>query len=535
MLRIVRWLLVLALCLSLAPVMAQDDDDGGNLDPGMQWRFAETFWNNRNYEDFAAFATQYATANPDHDNVLEAWWRVYEVYRAYRPNPDRKKETYGKAVAACERWEKKYATSNKKRAAQGLWYHALLVDREGGRPQGISLLTDLVKKYPENAWDSVYWHLGEWLREARRFAEAQEALTTLTEKFGPNDLTAHGVHRLGLCHLELGNQAAAIETWQTFLTDKRYNWHWGGVHWHAIDIAERLKRMGEELLARKFAVKLMDSFPGRTDDLIARAQTVLNEKPSRRIFVYPHFNYYYSTDRIDLTAGMNMDCTEQYNLLVRASYVTKENPFIATLTVKPKVEMQTVPGNVKKGDDGGKAAYTADITVPDENGRIQSDWWYKFEHKEKAKAPGNITVTRKWEKAGNTWGQCTIRIQASPNDRWNVYIYLPNDKTNVNNLSFQPNEVRDNGKTFRWYGWYDMSKGWEIKFPIEVGANVAEYYPRIFLDRGIGIPYRGEGGNATKVEYDMKEYAIKLVSEKEYPYSISFPGYEGITLQEIKR
>lgn len=511
--------------------MAQDDDNTSTLGPDMQWRLADKFWNDRNYSDFAAFAVQYAKANPDHDSALEAWWRTYEVYRAYRPNPDRKKATYTEAIAACERWEKK---TDKKKIAAGMWYHALLVDREGNRPQGISLLTDLTKKYPDQTWPDIYWTLAEWLRDSQRNSEAAEAYETYFEKAGYSDLSGHACVRAGWCYQAMGKKDDAIRVWNHLL-EKGFNIYWGGVHWNIIDAAERLKGMGEEERARKFAMYIIQNCPKDWTDQQARAMAVLNEKPNKRIYIYPHFYYYFSTDRINLTPDMNMDLSSNYNLLIRGSYVTKESPFSAKLTVTPKVEMDTVPGNVKAEEADGKKTYTAAIAIPDDKGNIQGDWWYTFVHKEKAQAPGGLTVTRKWEKAGNTWGQCTITITAPQNDRWNIYIYMPNDKTNVNNLSLQPNEVRDNGKTFLWYGWYDMSKSWVIKFPIEVGANVAEYYPKIFMDRGIGINYPGAGGTVQEVKYEMKEYSIKLTSDAAFPYSVNFPGYQGVTLNEVSK
>lgn len=534
--RLLRWLLLCSCALLLfAPAFAQDDDDdggggGGKLDADTQWKFCQRFWDNRNYSDFAAFALQYCEANPDHASVLDAWWRVYEVYRAYRPDPARKKAVYPKAVAACERWEKK---SDKKAAANGLYYHALLVEREGNRPQGISLLTDMTKKYPDQSWSYVYWTLAEWLRESGRNQEGAEAYEMFFQKDGYSDLSGHAVTRAGWCYQALGKRDDAIRVWMRLL-DKGFNIGWGGVHWNILDAGDRLKAMGEDELAKKFAMQILEK-GGDWPDIRARALNILGEKPIKRIYLYPHFYYYYSTDRINLAPGMNMDLSSQYNFLVRATYVTKESPFNADLTIMPKVTMDTVPTTVKTEENDGKKSYTAKIVIPDDKGNMQGDWWYNFVHKEKSQSPGGIIVNRKWEKAGNTWGQCTITITAPANDRWNIYLYMPNDKTNVNNLSLQPNEVRDNSKTFLWYGWYDLSKGWEIKFPIEVGAATQEYYPKVFLDRGIGINYQNTGGNSAEVKYDMKEYSIKLTSDAAFPYTIQFPGYQGITLEEVRK
>jgi tetratricopeptide (TPR) repeat protein len=533
--RLIRYLLLCCCALLLlTPAVAQDDDDdggGGKLDADTQWKFCQRFWDNRNYADFAAFAIQYAEANPDHANVLDAWWRIYEVYRNHRPSPENKKKVYPKAIAACERWEKK---SDKKMAANGLYYHALLVEREGNRPQGISLLTDLTQKYPDQAWAYVYWTLAEWLRESNRHLEAAEAYETFFQKDGYSDLSGHAVTRAGWSYQALGKRDDAIRVWNRIL-DKGFNIGWGGVHWNVVDIGDRLKGMGEDDMAKKFAMHILEKGSQDWADLRARALNILGEKPIKRIYIYPHFYYYFSTDKVNLTPNMNMDLAAQYNLLVRATYITKESPFNATLTVNPKSSIDSAPKNMTAEDADGKKSFTAKIDIPNDKGGIQGDWWYNFVHKEKAQAPGGLIISRKWEKAGNTWGQCTITITASQHERWNIYIYMPNEKTNVNNLSLQPNEVRDGGKTFLWYGWYDLSKGWVIKFPVEVGAGVAEYYPKIFMDRGIGINYQNTGGSGAEVKYDMKEYAFKLISETAFPYTIQFPGYQGVTLEEVRK
>ena len=113
MLKLLRWCLVLTCLLTLLlPVLADDEvmtrGAAPTLDPGLQWKIASNTWDRREYDDAAVLFVAFGDKNPDDDNTLEAWWRAYLVYHDYRPNPKRSKETYTKALEACERWSTKY-------------------------------------------------------------------------------------------------------------------------------------------------------------------------------------------------------------------------------------------------------------------------------------------------------------------------------------------------------------------------------------------------------------------------------------------
>ncbi len=205
MIKLLRWCLVLACMVTLLlPVLADDDNDegGSTLDPGLQWKIASTTWDRREYDDAAVLFVAFGDKNPDDDNTLESWWRAYLVYHDYRPNPKRSKETYTKAMDACERWCTKYATSKPDNAAHGYWYKANLLDHEGNRPLAVETLLTLAKKYPTINWGGEpYWHLGEWLREAKRYPEAIANYEIYIKDVGTvNGWGAGAIHHIGCCN-----------------------------------------------------------------------------------------------------------------------------------------------------------------------------------------------------------------------------------------------------------------------------------------------------------------------------------------------
>lgn len=530
------WLLVLAM-----PVLAEDDDDdAGNLTPDMQWKFVQKYWDNRHFDEAAALGRQFAEANPDNANALEAWWRVYCIYRDNRPNPDRRKEAYLAGMAACERWEKKYAATDKKRAAYSLWYRVHYAEREIGRPTAIKFLTDLVKKYPGTELDApAYWMLAEWLREAKRYQEAIPNYQAYVKVAGVSEQSAHALHRTGVCYQELHDNENAIASYNVLLNGQ-FNWGWGGVHWNVLDIARRLRGMGDDNLARTFAQKIVDKCD-RNWEVTMQANEFLGNPRIVNVLplsigLHPHLYYHYSTDNQSIDARSKITLVREINLLQRLSNVNKDAPFSGTLTFTPQWGLTKEPTNSPKGEEGkdGKKSYTVNIVAPDSKGNVQGDTWYGFTLEGKPEAPPDgMIVTRKWEKVGDNWGQCTVRIQAS--NRWHIWIYLPNNKTNPNNFSIQPNEMRDNGKTYRLYDSFDLAQGLTIKFPIEVGTNVAEYYPRIRLERWWGGVFPEKKSRGKEVSASIPELSVKLTSENDFPWEMTFPNWRDVTLNEISR
>jgi TolA-binding protein len=169
-------LLIVCGLLLLAPALADDEEEGGGgakdatLDANMQWRMACSAWDKHDFSTAAVLMENYANQNPDEPHAIEAWWDAYTVWRSNRPNPERKKLTCTKAMAACDRWVNKYAQTDKNRAAQALWYHAMLYDSEGTRIMAINVLKDLVAKFPgSDSEPNASWYLGEWLRDMKRF------------------------------------------------------------------------------------------------------------------------------------------------------------------------------------------------------------------------------------------------------------------------------------------------------------------------------------------------------------------------------
>lgn len=528
-------LLAIAL-LPVAPVRADDDDDAGpGLSPPMQWNMAYSSWGKRQYDDAASLMMAYATANPDEPNAIEAWWYTYEIYRAYRPKPERRKLVYDKATTAAARWVRKYTDTNKERASLALYYEALMANNEGFRAQAISLFQELAKKLPGTTYEQhAYWNLAEWMREARRFSEAATYYQVYRKVVGITEYGAIAAVREGWCHEELKNKENAIQAYKDILTTP-YNWGWWNVVAYALDAAQHLKAMKEDELCRALALKVIDKAPPSWTDFQAQARALLGESQPRSVTIMPHLNYTYTCDRVNIDGQTKLSLVRDLPILVRLSYITKDAPFKGKFSITPKMDMDKKPENMTAEDGaGGKTTYTADIVAPDANGGITSDWWYKFTDNASSEgAPDNLNITRKWTKQGPGWGECTIRIQST--ERWFVRIYLPNDKTNPNNLSNQPNVVEDGGKTFLWYNWYDMTQGFTVKFPVEVGGNTEEYYPRMRLERYNGGRFPNKSGSGKVADDEYRDFSLKLSSDAAFPWTYTFPGYTTINIDEVSK
>lgn len=535
---ILRWqYLCFCLLLLAVPALSQEEeeeDGGATLSPAIQWQLVETAWGRREYDDAAALMTAYAEANPDEPNALEGWWRTYEVYRAYRPNADRRKKTYEKAMAAAQRWAKKYAESDKQRASVALWYQGNLLNNEGLRAAAITAFQELVTKYPGTAYEQhAYWALAEWQREAKNYQEALKNYAAYRKVVGITDQAAMAVYREGWIYEDLKDKANAAASYKSVLTGD-YNWGWWNTAWGALDAAKRLKAMGEEELSRSIALKIIDKSPA-WGDLHQQAQVLLGQVPGKNVLIVQYYNQNFSTDKINLDANSKVNLKRDLQTLVRLSYVTKELPFKGIYTVIPKVAMDKSSDAMKKVTADDKTAYSAEIIAPDANGNVQGDRWFNFvTASTQTNAPGNVVVTRKWEKAGAGWGQSTIRIQSGV--RWDIWIYLPNEKTNPNNFSVQPYDVHEGGKTFRWLGGHhDVTQGLTLKFPIEVGGNVQEYYPKVVLTRGAAGGFADKSALGTEATMETKDMVFKLNATSDFPYTLSSPGSENITLEEISR
>lgn len=534
-------LALMLLPLSLASRADEEDDTGtptgSTLDPDTLWRLGDAAWNRREYDDAASIFAAFCDQNPDNPNTLEGLWRVYCVYHDYRPDQDRRKKAYEKGINGCVRWQRKFAQTDKNRAASAYYYNAILFERELGRPAGIMELMEGYKKYPDtNQNHNLLWTVAEWLREANRYQEAITYYNEYRNKLPLTELAAAADVRAGWMWEALHNNAAAAECYKRLQTTD-YNWGQGNVHWGALDAARHLKAIGEDAAARSLALKLLDKTPKEWYDLRAQASQLLGIN-AKRIVIYPHMNYHYtSTDRISVNGSSKVTFQREVPVLLRLQNVTKADAFSGTLSLTPRFEVATGPeGMQKTQDDKGRDVYSADIVAPDKQ---NGDIWYRFTEKEhQDEVPDNTIITRSWAKQGQGWGEISVRVQSPA--RWNIYIMLPNNKTNPNNISTtglrQPDEVRDDGKTFRWYDWYELSQGVTIKMPVEVGGGVEEFYPQVRLERWSGgrqnAPKSSTGDTAT---YDTDEFFIKLKSPNSFPYGFEFPGVTDLTLTAITK
>ncbi|MHB0937002.1 MAG: tetratricopeptide repeat protein [Armatimonadota bacterium] len=533
--RTILWLMLAGLLLVLAiPVVAQDDeeDDGFTLDPSLQWRMAQTTWDRREYDDAAALMLAFAEGNPDDANTLEAYWRTYEIYRAYRPNPNRKKIVFEKAIGVCERWVKKFS-DNKVKAAQSRWYKALLLDREGNRQMAIASLNELVAKYPgTDLDDDAFWHLGEWLREAQRYREAIDAYAGYGKTVGVTDWAAVCLYRQAMCFEALADREGAIEAYRAVLNGG-YNFGWHHTCHGGMDAARRLRALGEDELARAFALKIVDNAHPNWQDLKAQALSFLGEKANipKFIRIYSYLNETYSSYAVNISGNTKLQVSRDVPVLVRLERTSKEDPFKGTAVFTPKVTLDKQPGNAKLSEEGGKKHFSTEIASPDDKGTITGDWNYAFSQETQLEeAPDNVTITRSSQKIENGLMNCTIRIQSTA--RYYIYITLPNNKTNVNNLNRQPHEVRDGGKTFLWYDWIDLSKGIDINFPAEVGGNADAFYPQVRLERNINGYVRDASGNNNTAGSETPYLGIKLTSDKSFPYAFHYHGHRVVLLNE---
>ena len=544
MMRIFRWCLliicVLAMCL---PILADDEEEGGGggggaLDATLQWRLACTAWDRREYDEAAAMYREFAKANPDDENALEAIWRSYEAFRAYRPNQEKRKAVYEEAINLCTRWRTKYAEDNKEHAARGLWYKSQLLDREGMRPLGVQALNELTAKFPDTRWDeNAYWSLGEWLREAQRWSEAATAYTNYRRVVGATEYGGIAMLRCGWCDENMGNKEAAIDCYNELLKAP-YNWGWWQIPQCALDAARRCRLLGHDDMTRMFALKIMDKAPkdGGWRDVQEQARALIGEKlnTAKYIHLYPYMNETYSSSAVNVHGGTKMNLHRELPLLVRLERVSKDDPFHANVVVTPKFTLAGNPDNMKLSEEGNKKTFTTTIHAPDGHGNVTGDWWYKFVAEDQSAAPPDgLSVMRSWEKTGEGVGICTIRIQSTA--RWHIWIYLPNDKTNVNNLSLKPNEVNDNGRTFRWYDWYDLNQPMVIKFPVEIGGNTNEFFPHIHFQRNIGGHSPDQSGNNITAAYETPYLSMKFTEEKPFAYTFQFPGDRFVDINEVTK
>ena len=539
--RICRWgllvLCLLALFVPGRPVRADDDDEGSGavLNADLQWRLACSSWDRREYEEAAALMRSYGKANPDDENVLEAFWRCYTIFRDYRPNQEKRKTVYDEAINACQHWRTKYAEDNKERAARGLWYKSQLLEREGMRPMGVVALNELTSKLGGTRWDEqAFWTLGEWLRDGNRWSEAITAYTNYRQVVGNTEYSAGALFRIGWCNESLGNKEAAVAAYKTALTDDKLNWGWGQVHWNALDAARRCRAMGYDDVGRALALKILDKTPKDWTDLQNQARAFLGEKlnNTKLIHIYPHLIETYSSSNISVTGGTKMTLKREIPVLVRLERVSKDDPFHGTLSVTPKISLAGNPDNLKLKEEGGKKNYSAQVDAPDARGGVTGDWWFHFTTEEQSVAPpDNVSITRSWENGGDGMGICTIRIQSTT--RWHIWIYMPNDKTNVVNLSIKPHDVGDNGRTFHWNDWIDLSQGMTIKFPIEGAGDT--YFPHIRLEHNIGGYCPNQSGTNMYATYETPLLSVKLSSEKPFAYSFEFPGTRVIELAAVAK
>jgi len=518
---------VLAICV--IPIFAQFEEDdasyGAVLTPEVIWRIAESSWNNRNYDDAAVIMENLATEFPDFPYAVDCWWRAYETYKYHRPNTDKMQNVLHKGNELCLQWEEKYKNEDINRVARAIWYRANYLDREGNKPAAVMLLQTIHRQYPGSSYDHEgTWHAAEWARQLRDYATAIICYQMHQEvHVNNNDWKALDYIRMGLCYLELQNVESAKESYLAPLFFENLNWGWDQIYWGMLEGARRLKAEGETQAANQILTRIIDKC-NPDWDVTKQAQTELGED-GMSIDIYPHINRNYITDSISVDARSNVNLTYDYSLLIRPKYLQGNDTFKANVEFEVKHPVTSQPNDMTASGSG----YT--VTLPGHAG----DFWYRLsaEEHERVPLPDSIVISRSWEKASEDWGYATIRVQSRA--RYNIYIYLPNSNTNPNNLNIQPNEVRDNGTCFRWYDWYDLNGGMSIKIPIEIGKNINKYYPKVMLQRNIhGQIYQNIAGKDKIANADNKDLKITVTYTDSFPFVISFPGDNYITLREIK-
>ncbi|MEI6520910.1 MAG: tetratricopeptide repeat protein, partial [bacterium] len=516
------------------PVFAQDDEEengggGGKLDANLQLKLCDNAWNKRQFDDFASQAINFCVANPDHASTPDVWWRAYLVYRDYRPNEPKRKSTYEKAMAAYDKYEKKYADSKKDYASVALWYKGHMSSREIGSQVGVNYMLELLRKYPGVPLErEAQYQAGNWLREQKRNREAIEQYDAAEKSWGVSPQGANIVVWRGWCYQELKDNESAIQSYKILL-DKPFNIGWGEVHWNLLDIARRMKAIGEDELSRKFAMKIIDKGDPNWD--VTKQASAMLFGAAKSVNVFPHYNLRYSADGQNLDGNTKCKITKEMPVLLRIYGYPKDAPFKGTLSMFPLVDMVQTTGT-KTENDKNEATYSADIQVPNKNGDY-GDLWYTFKTAEAVTSPpGGLIITRKWEKTGEDWGMCTITVKCP----FRVHIFITtNNKLNANNFNDQPNEIRDGDKTARWYDWVDLTNGRTLTFPVN-DVKTAEYYPRVQIYYGSGNwVYKAENTKGKDCIANMKEMKVTLSSETDFSAHIEYPSDTWLTLNEFTK
>jgi tetratricopeptide (TPR) repeat protein len=528
------YILLAILFLVVAPAFAQDDDDdngsgGGKLDANLQWKLVCNAWDKRQYDDAASQAINFSIANPDHGSAPDAWWRAYLVYRELRPNETKRKNTYEKAMNAIEKYERKYSESKKDLAALSLWYKCEISCREVGTQAGLNCVLDIIKKYPGTPIErEAQYRAANWLRDLKRYREAIDIYDTAEPLWGISPQGANIVVARGHCYQETKDNESAIKSYKILL-DKPFNIGWGEVHWNLLDIARRMKTIGEDELSRRFAMKLIDKGDPNWD--VTKQASAMLFGAAKSVNLYTHYNLRYSADGQNLDGNTKCKITKEMPVLLRIYGYTKEAPFKGSLSMLPLVDM-TQTGGAKTVNDKEEVTYTADIQMPNKDGNV-NDLWYQFKTKEAVvSAPGGLIITRKWEKTGDDWGMATVTVKCP----FRVHIFITsNSKLNANNFNDQPNEIRDGDKTARWYDWVDLTNGRTLTFPVN-DVKTAEYYPRVQIHYGSGNwVYKGENTKGKDCIANMKEMKVTLSSETDFSARIEYPSDTWLTLNEFTK
>ncbi len=528
------YILLAMLILALTPVFAQDDEEdngggGGKLDANLQWKLVCNAWDKRQFDDAASQAINFAIANPDHASTPDAWWRAYWVYRDFRPNDTKRKSTYEKGMTALDKYEQKYSDSKKELASMALWYKCEMSCREVSNQAALAYLQDIIKKYPGTPIErEAQYRAANWLREMKRYREAIELYDSAEKLWGISPQGANIVVWRGWCYQELKDNESAIQSYKILLT-KDFYIGWGEVHWNLLDIARRMKAIGEEELSRKFAMKIIDKGDSNWD--VTKQASAMLFGAAKSVNVYPYFNLRYFTDLQNLDGNTKCSIVKEMPVLLRIYGYTKEAPFKGTLTLQPLVDMDQTTGT-KVENDKNEVSYTSDIQMPNKDGNT-SDLWYGFHTKEVQGAPpGGLVITRKWKKTGDDWGMSTITVKCP----FRVHIFITaNQKFNANNFNDQPNAMEDGDKTARWYDWVDLTNGRELTFPVTVG-NAEEYYPKVRILFGSGNwYYKPENTKGKDCIANMKEMKVTLSSETDFSGHIEYPSDTWLTMNEIKK
>lgn len=501
------------------------------LDPAAQWQLADAAWSRREYGDAAAMMIAYADANPDAPNAIEALWRAYSVYKTYRPNAERRNAVFEKASKLSGDWVREYGRTDRDRAAKALWALANLYDQEDDRRRAIETLTALEQQFPGSSVEaSALFDRGEWMREANQFAGAIDSFRAFQRAAGVCENWDVAAFRIGMCWEQLGDRSRALAAYASALTQAGNDWSWWQLAAGALDAAVRCRALGDDDLCRSLAQTVQEKCPRTAEwgEIQRQAAALLGSAPSQPLHIEARLDEVYSGGMADVDAASLLSVSRTSTVEVQAD--TGGSGFSGSIrfALGSGTTATSKTAGLKAGADGLSGALSLPGKASDAPPAV-----FAFalpqthEH-----APDSLSVTRKWIRTGADWGIAVITVKSDA--RWKLWIDLPNSRTNPANLTDQPDEVVNDGKSFGWIDSADLTAGLTIRIPIEPGPGIREYYPRVRLQR-VATRQADLAGSGVEAGCSLPEYAMTVHSPAAFSYRMTFPvAEEAIIAEAIK-